>query len=131
MLEGEDDFGEVEADDGGGKDAIVLTVAEDVEVAAGTVRHRPAENVGVLGGAEGKKGWSGSWRQKRERTEISQWARRSASAAKERDLSTTLSAKRERAEGLSNLELQGLDTGRKAVGNLESEEGLRAGRGWR
>nr|GMC49890.1 hypothetical protein Iba_chr01bCG11890 [Ipomoea batatas] len=75
--------GEVEADDGGGKDVIVLTVAEDVEVAAGTVRHRQRMSAFLEEPRrEGRKGWSGSWRRKRERTEISQLEWRSASAAK-------------------------------------------------
>ena len=37
MVEGAEDFGDVEADDGRGEGAVGLAVAEDVEVAAGAV----------------------------------------------------------------------------------------------
>nr|GLL37496.1 hypothetical protein Itr_chr10CG12590 [Ipomoea trifida] len=93
----------------GGKDAIVLTVAEDVEVATGTVRHRAAQQRmsafseeprggrggADLGGRSGRgprfpSGHGGQHQRRRTGT-----------------LSTTLSAKGERTKGLSNLELQG------------------------
>nr|GMC82716.1 TMV resistance protein N-like [Ipomoea batatas] len=83
------------------------TVAEDVEVTAGTVQHSPAENAGILGGAEERGEEAVERIVEAEAGEDGDFprARRSASATNERDLSMTLSAKGERAEGLSNLEL--------------------------
>ena len=43
VVEGAEDLGNVEADDGGGEDVVGLAVAEDVEVAAGAVRDGPAQ----------------------------------------------------------------------------------------
>nr|GMD14473.1 hypothetical protein Iba_chr07bCG6740 [Ipomoea batatas] len=83
------------------------TVAEDVEVTVGTVQHSPAENADILGGAEERGEEAVERIVEAEAGEDGDFprARRSASTTNERDLSMTLSAKGERAEGLSNLEL--------------------------
>lgn len=51
VAEGADDLRQVEADDGGGEDAVALEAAEDVEVAAGAVGDPPADELLVLRGA--------------------------------------------------------------------------------
>lgn len=45
VLESADDLGQIESNDGWGEDAISLAVTEDVEVAAGTVRDGPSEEL--------------------------------------------------------------------------------------
>lgn len=52
VLESADNLRQVEADDGGGEDVIVLAVAEDVEVAAGAEGDAPADELIVFRGAD-------------------------------------------------------------------------------
>jgi hypothetical protein len=63
VVESADDLGQVETNNGGGENAVVLTVPEDVEVAAGTVWDGPGEEVRRIGGAEEgreeRMGWVG------------------------------------------------------------------------
>lgn len=58
VLERADYLGQIKPDHGGGENAVVLAVAEDVEVAAGAVRDGPAhELVGFERPQEGRQKW--------------------------------------------------------------------------